>query len=134
MSDRYSISAAGHLRGAEALLVAKSVPLASFGLLSAQTLECLLKAYISKARVAKGFGGTVGGHDLEVLWTEARGCGLSIAAAPPQWCVTLNSGHRTPYRYRYLTDTDGVTVPPPASTILHLQALRAKVLAALAKP
>ena len=104
----------------------------AWALLSAQTLEGLLKAYLSytgmtekQLRDKENFG-----HNLEKLWDESATKGLNIPAAPPQWCKTLNSEYHKPY-YRYPMGLNGMSLPAPIPMMLELKEILDKVKVAI---
>jgi hypothetical protein len=73
--------------------------------LAAQTLECTLKAYLTKLGLPAPVRRK--GHDLINLWRTAAEASaaapvkLSIAVRPPEWCVMLNVFHEYPFLDRY---------------------------------
>ena len=73
--------------------------------LAAQTLECALKAYVTKLGLPAPVRRK--GHDLINLWRTAAEASaaapvkLSISARPPEWCVMLNVFHEYPFLDRY---------------------------------
>jgi len=73
--------------------------------LAAQTLECTLKAYVTKLGIEAPVRRK--GHDLINLWRTAAEASaaaptkLSIAVRPPEWCVMLNVFHDYPFLDRY---------------------------------
>ncbi len=73
--------------------------------LAAQTLECTLKAYVTKLGLPAPVRRK--GHDLINLWRTAAEASaaapikLSIAVRPPEWCVMLNVFHEYPFLDRY---------------------------------
>jgi len=73
--------------------------------LAAQTLECALKAYVTKLGLPAPVRRK--GHDLINLWRTAAEASaaapvkLSIAVRPPEWCVMLNVFHEYPFLDRY---------------------------------
>jgi hypothetical protein len=73
--------------------------------LAAQTLECTLKAYVTKLGLSAPVRRK--GHDLINLWRTAAEASaaaptkLSISVRPPEWCVMLNVFHEYPFLDRY---------------------------------
>jgi hypothetical protein len=73
--------------------------------LAAQTLECTLKAYLTKLGLSAPVRRK--GHDLINLWRTAAEASaaapskLSISVRPPEWCVMLNVFHEYPFLDRY---------------------------------
>lgn len=65
--------------------------------LAAQTLECTLKAYITKLRLPAPTRRQ--GHDLINVWNTAVKASttatkkITIDPTPPEWCVMLNAFH-----------------------------------------
>jgi hypothetical protein len=98
--------------------IESTMPLA---LVCAHTLECILKAYISRdgtpatALKARKFN-----HDLKALWNDAHSAGLKIPAALPDWADNLARLHNAPYHLRYAEGIHIITTPaaePMASEI-----------------
>jgi len=89
----------------ELLAGRRDVALSPWVYLAAQTLECSLKAYLTR------LGLTVPtrrqGHDLINLWRTAVKASstaakkLSLEPTPPGWCAMLNVFHDYPYLDRY---------------------------------
>jgi hypothetical protein len=79
------------------------VALSPWVYVAAQTLECTLKAYITKL----GLTAPSKRHDLINLWgtavkaSSAATKKLSIDPTPPGWCAMLNVFHDYPYLDRY---------------------------------
>lgn len=101
--------------------------------LAAQTLECALKAYLSKVGLSEGeLKNHKRRHNLELLWREAVSHGLNIQSEPPQWCLILNSAHNQPnYYLRFPMGINMVTLPaliPAASELGELVAVVASEL------
>lgn len=101
--------------------------------LAAQTLECALKAYLSKVGFSeRKLKEHKRRHNLEGLWREAVSHGLSIQAEPPQWCLILNSAHNQPnYYLRYPMGINMITLPaliPTASELGELVAVVARAV------
>ena len=73
--------------------------------LAAQTLECILKAYITKLGLAAPTRHK--GHDLLNLWRTAVDASagaphkITLAQRPPEWCVTLDVFHEQPFLESY---------------------------------
>jgi hypothetical protein len=82
-----------------------SVALSPWVYLAAQTLECTLKAYITKLGLAAPAKRQ--GHDLINLWRTAVKASapatkkITIDPTPPEWCAMLNAFHDYPYLDRY---------------------------------
>ena len=73
--------------------------------LAAQTLECTLKAYITKLGLPAPTRRR--GHDLINLWRTAAdasstaGKKIALDPRPPEWCVMLNVFHEYPFLDSY---------------------------------
>jgi hypothetical protein len=107
------------------LLASSGAPVAlPLSLLAAHTLECLLKAHISKALgsdkslMAKGIR-----HNLVALWDLAVIHKLPVSTAPPDWVRCLGGLHDSPYYLRYSTGVHGVVSPAPQPMTAELRAL-----------
>jgi len=92
--------------------------------LAGQSLECLLKAYLSK----KGIGVNTlkrkpYRHDLKKLWEEAVDNGLEVSKQPPVWCLILNQTHNEPYYLRYPIGINGFSVPACSQMLDELSKL-----------
>jgi hypothetical protein len=91
--------------------------------LAAQTLECSLKAYLTKLGLPAPSKGRQG-HDLINLWRtaeQASTCAtkkITIDATPPQWCVMLNVFHDYPYLDRYPGE-HGLAVKTERAQLAH---------------
>lgn len=96
--DGYLWAATDFLRGFQQLMKASSPVAAACCLLAAQSLECVLKGYISCKSDSRG---RVKGHDLNRLWLQAVKIGLTIEEDLPYWAVRLNELHDSPYQLRY---------------------------------
>jgi hypothetical protein len=104
-ANGYRAVASEFLAVLEVLSGQPSVALSPWVYMAAQTLECTLKAYITKLGVAALTRRQ--GHDLINLWRTAVKASttapkkITIAATPPEWCVMLNVFHDYPYLDRY---------------------------------
>jgi hypothetical protein len=89
-------------------------------MLASHSLECLLKAYLTRNNYASPLAT---GHDLNGLWEHAHADGLMPDSnAPPQWISGLSLIHARPYALRYLSHVDpttgercwvhGLSIPP----------------------
>jgi hypothetical protein len=82
-----------------------SAALSPWVYLAAQTLECTLKAYITKLGLTAPTRRQ--GHDLINLWRTAVKASttatkkITIDPTPPEWCVMLDVFHDYPYLDRY---------------------------------
>ncbi len=79
--------------------------------LAAQSLKCVLKAYLSKVGIPVIDLKNRYAHDLQALWVEAVAKGLTELPQPPDWCVILNQTHNKPYHLRYPLDINGFSIP-----------------------
>ena len=79
--------------------------------LAAQSLECVLKAYLSKVGIPVIDLKNRYAHDLQSLCVEAVAKGLTESPQPPDWCVILNQTHNKPYHLRYPLDINGFSIP-----------------------
>jgi hypothetical protein len=99
-----------YLLGVRALHEAASKPALAFTFLAGHTLECALKAFLSKA----GFSDTElekqFGHDIRRLWGAAHERGLPLLLPPPDWVNGLSSVYSPPI-VRYPMDLNGVVGP-----------------------
>jgi hypothetical protein len=81
------------------------VALSPWVYLAAQTLECTLKAYITRLGLTAPTRRK--GHDLINLWGTAVKASatatkkITIDPTPPEWCAMLNAFHDYPYLDRY---------------------------------
>lgn len=96
----------------------------ALSLLAAHTLECVLKAYLSKAlgsdellkqRALR--------HNLVALWKLAAASGLPVAPEPPDWAACLGGLHDSPYYLRYSTGVHGIVSPAPQPMTTELRSL-----------
>jgi hypothetical protein len=92
-------------------------------LLCAHTLECLLKAYLSRSGTDTHLKHPQVRHNLGDLWRHAAIAGLSVHSNPPDWVERLGALHDTPYYLRYSTGVNGVVTPPPGLMASELAAL-----------
>jgi hypothetical protein len=124
----YLIAAKGLFLGLEALATNSGQTTMACAFLAAQALECALKSYLSHAgKPETELKIPSVRHNLEWLWTEAVCKGLCIQSDPPQWCVTLNSGHDKPYYFRYPMGLNGFVFPALVPMTSDLRSLLAKV-------
>jgi hypothetical protein len=97
---------------------------AALALVCAHTLECLLKAYISRDGSKKAACKARGmRHDLKALWKEASKQGLGVPASPPDWADRLSSLHHQPYLLRYSEGIHGIVLPAAAPMAPELTTL-----------
>ena len=107
----------------------------AFTLVSGHTTECLLKAIIFKAGTA-----TVSlkdpklRHNLTELWNLAASLCLTLGSGVPQWVLTLDEFHDTPYAIRYMKGVHMYSLPPHKLVLVGLEELFAKTKAFLGCP
>ena len=93
-------------------------------MLCAHVVECLLKAYASKAL---GSEAAVRKrdiqHNLDALWKLAISEGLRAAPSPPEWVSHLRHLHDSPYFLRYSTEVHGIVLPATEPMVTELAAL-----------
>jgi len=105
------------------ILAEPSVSAWAMALLSAHTLECLLKAYLSRDGSDDRLKHQQTRHNLDGLWRQAASEGLAVPADPPDWVVRLSELHNAPYYLRYSTGINGIVTPQPALMASELVAL-----------
>ena len=133
-ANGYRAVAAEFLAALELLAGRPEVALSPWVYLAAQTLECTLKAYITKLGLAVPTRRQ--GHDLINLWSTAVRVSstaakkITIDPTPPQWCAMLNVFHDYPYLDRYPGE-HGLAVKTERSQLAReLRAILAEVEAA----
>ncbi|TVO51649.1 hypothetical protein [Denitromonas halophila] len=119
-AESFLFAAQGLFDGAEALEAPSSRQPLACAFLSAQALECTLKAFLSHSGMDQRQLKSIG-HNLEKLWTQAASAGLVVSEHPPHWCSMLNSAHDKPYYYRYPMGLNGMVFPPLGSVISGLK-------------
>jgi hypothetical protein len=82
--------------GVKVLAAAAPCPALPLALVAAHVLECLLKAYLSRAGSDAALKDPAFRHDLEALWAFAAEQGLQIPVSPPDWVVCLSGLHKPP--------------------------------------
>ncbi len=93
-------------------------------LLAGQTLECLLKAYLSKQGTPESdLKQHAVRHNLVELWQRASQVGLPISAVPPQWVGCLSRLHNSPFYLRYPMGLNGLVLPGAQPMASELEAL-----------
>ena len=103
----YRTAAREFLSVLELLAEHPDAALSAWVYLAAQTLECILKAYITRLGLAAPQRRK--GHDLINLWRTAVDASagadaakkISLAERPPEWCVTLDVFHEHPFLGNY---------------------------------
>ena len=108
-------------------LLARGPVSASFALafLCAHVLECLLKAYLSKAGLSDAsLRNHATRHNLNALWSSAASQGLRIQATPPDWVTCLSGLHGPPsYFLRYSTGVHAIVSPGAQPMASELSAI-----------
>lgn len=93
-------------------------------LLAGQTLECLLKAYLSKQGAPESdLRQPDVRHNLKELWQRASQSGLPVALVPPQWVECLSGLHNSPYYLRYPKGLNGLVLPGTQPMASELETL-----------
>jgi len=95
-------------------------------MLCAHALECLLKAFLSRAGDDRAVRKSDIRHNLTKLWSKAFDEGLAIPEQPPTWITRLSEVHEPPYFLRYSTKVHGIVTPgrePMVSEIKELCAV-----------
>jgi hypothetical protein len=111
------------LPGAQILAASTPPPAMPLSLICAHTLECALKAFLSRSGDDARLKDPKLRHNLEELWCLAADEGLGIASQPPGWVVNLSKLHTSPYYLRYSTGVHGIVLPEPQSMVSELIAL-----------
>lgn len=106
--------------GVDTLASSRAAVGAALASLCAHILECLLKAYISKAT---GSNAEIISHNLNELWDLAVSKGLPAPAKPPAWADSLNHLHGPPYYLRYSTGVHGLITPAAQPMVSELKTL-----------
>ncbi len=101
--DGYMIVARDLLQGVEALsTLPPNISTRSCALIAAQTLECVLKAFLWNKGKKKEIRVRKVQHNLIALWDMAyKEKDLSIPQVPPSWVTILSSGHGPNFSFRY---------------------------------
>ena len=94
-------------------------------LLSAHMLECLLKAFLSKALGSDELltRDSKLRHNLIALWALAKEKGLGLPTQQPDWLECLSDLHSHPFYLRYSTGVHGIVSPAPEPMASDLQNL-----------
>lgn len=111
------------LPGVKALAMTSPLPALALALVAAHTLECLLKAYLSRDGSDDDLKKPDVRHNLESLWAMAVAEGLPISSSPPSWVACLSSIHDSPYYLRYSTGVHIISSPGPEPMTSELSAL-----------
>lgn len=97
--------------GASSLATLGSANAVSVSFLAAQSVECALKAFLSRSGDDTRLKKSPLRHDLVALWALAAQEGLFPLAAHPSWLATLARLHGRPYYLRYSTGVHGLVLP-----------------------
>ena len=114
------------VRGVRPLATAPNCAL-PLAFVSAQAVECMLKAALSKDGNDGPLKHPNVGHNLGELWTRAHAAGLGISAASPDWLRILASLHGRPYHLRYSTGVHALGLPPVEPMCTEVEQLLALV-------
>ena len=138
----YMASARAFFPSFELLAVSGDPHARALSLVGGLIVECLLKAYIARKNSKPDEpGGTVFGHDLELLWQDVAQAGLSVDSVAPVWCVVLNCLHcgnkdaknrsddlpvpvELRYPLRYQSKMNGLSFPVAGEMLAGVRALR----------
>jgi hypothetical protein len=100
--------------------------------LCAQIVECLLKAYLTKAGVSEAeLRSKAIRHNLDALWSRATSLGLRAQATPPDWAGCLSHLHDDPFYLRYSEKVHAIVLPAAEPMASDLKALLETVRAQL---
>jgi hypothetical protein len=108
---------------AKILAAASPPPAIALAMVCAHTLECLLKAFLSKDGSDSEVRKKNVQHNIVALWAMAHAKGLHIPESPPSWVECLSRIHDSPYYLRYSTGVHGIVTPgaePMASELVAL--------------
>jgi hypothetical protein len=120
----YMERATAFFAGAAILAEREAPSIFALALLSAQALECALKAYL--ARVGKSRRELTAHdlrHDLIALWLEAQSRGLPLPPPNPLWVPVLGFIHAAPYELRYSGRGNVLAIPAAQPMTSELGAL-----------
>lgn len=110
--------------GATALAAAKKSETISIAFLAAQSVECSLKAFLSRDGEDKRLKADQKlRHNLCALWTLASSEGLGIPSEPPSWLNKLGDLHASPYHLRYSVGVHGIVVPDIDTMVIEMNNL-----------
>jgi len=101
----------GMYTGVVALAAQSGVSSLPLALVAAHTLECALKAYLSRDGNDRAVKAPHIRHNLGELWVLARQQGLDVPVDLPQWVACLSPVHDKPHFLRYSTGVHGVSLP-----------------------
>lgn len=99
--------------------------------LGAQALECLLKAYLSRAGSDTKLKKPELRHNLSGLWMCSIADGLDLNSSLPQWVSRLNEIHDRPYYLRYSTGVNGIVTPNKVEMVDGLESVLTEVASAI---
>jgi hypothetical protein len=99
--------------GVKVMASATPIPTHALSLVAAHTLECSLKAFLSKNGTDKELKGSKIRHNLLALWEKAVAEGLPSNMPPPGWVERLSQLHDRPYHLRYSEGVHGLVLPEP---------------------
>lgn len=111
------------LPGAQILAASTPPPAMPLTLICAHTLECALKAFLSRSGDDARLKGPKLRHNLEELWRLAAAEGLGVTSQPPAWVVNLSELHTRPYFLSYSIGVHGIVSPEPQSMVSEVTAL-----------
>jgi hypothetical protein len=121
------------LPGAQILAASTPPSAIPLSFICAHTLECVLKAFLSRSGDDAHLKDPKLRHNLEELWLLAAAEGLSVANQPPGWVANLSNLHNSPYYPRYATGLHGIVLPEPQSMVSELTVLLDQVHTQLLK-
>jgi hypothetical protein len=125
--DALFAAAVGLMRGVTVLAAATPSESAwALALVSGHILECSLKAFLSKEGLSEVELKTLG-HNLSKLWARAVENGLPISTSPPDWAMTLNQLHGSPFMLRYPLGLNGLVFPNAQEVTSGLQNIIDKI-------
>lgn len=111
------------MAGVKVLAAASPVAALPLALVAAHTLECLLKAYLSRGGSDDAVKKPNVRHNLVALWEMAVAQGLQISRSLPEWVTCLSGIHDSPYYLRYSTGVHGIVSPGAEPMTSELDAL-----------
>ncbi len=91
-------------------------------LVAAHTLECALKAFLSRNGDEGQLKNIAVRHNLEELWRLARKEHLPIDEIPA-WAINLSNIHNAPFHLRYASMIHAIATPAPEPMATELVAL-----------
>jgi hypothetical protein len=103
----------------------------ALALVAAHTLECVLKAYLSRNGSAADLKTRKLRHNIVGLWAKAVADNLQVPSRPPHWVENLSRVHNEPYYLRYAEGIHGIVLParePMASELAALLELVRKAI------